>query len=75
MEAGDLGKIWPDSNQTWRLLNCIQNVKYGTVVTVETADEYPDHPEGSDWVECTAYALLTTSAFVNCILCVVLLCF
>ena len=75
MGVGDLGKSWTDSNKTWRLVNCIQNVKYGTVVTEKSAEEFPNHSEGSDWVECTAYGLLTLSAFINCILCVFLVYF
>ena len=42
-----LGTWWEDSNKVFRLVNCIQNVKYGTVVDAEL-----ELDGGSNWVEC-----------------------
>lgn len=47
-----LGLWWEDSNQVFRLVNCIQNVRHGTV-----ADASLEKDGGSSVVECVQFAL------------------
>ena len=44
-----LGYYWPEANPTWRILNCIQNVKYGE----KLEDPDIEFEGGFNWVECT----------------------
>ena len=51
------------------MLNCIDNVMYGEVIDNQETELYG----GSDWVECTKFAVLSTSALIILALFIILL--
>ena len=70
-EKQNIGKYWPESNKTWRLANCLENMikgKYGY-------DSDEAQLGGSDWVECTSYTVLTISSIITLVLISILIAF
>ena len=59
-----IGKYSADSNEPFRLVNCIQNMMYGELdVDPEIAVD-----GGSDWVKCSSIALFTVTSITLIVL-------
>ena len=59
-----IGKYSPDSNQLFRLVNCIQNMINGELgVDAEIAVD-----GGADWVKCTSIGLFTVTSITLIVL-------
>ena len=66
-----LGYYWVGANQTWRPVNCFQNVLYGEKLDDSDVDVFG----GCDWVECITYCILIASSLVTLSLILMLLYF
>lgn len=66
-----LGFYWPSSNKTWRLVNCIQNVKYG----YRLDDPDVEVEGGSNYIECVQFATFQVISLTLIVLFSILLSF